>query len=461
VPGAALRGRHSATAVKGPAGARVLLAGGLLVFVAVHLAYAALGVRFPTRLLQYWEYADLTLLRTRLLETAFFIGQPPGFQLVLGLLLKAFGDGALVALCVVYQLAALVGFLALLWIMRGLGVSWRLALPAGALLVATPAFVLYEHQLFYMLPIATLLTLSVLAAGAAVRAPSTGRLLLCFALVVAVALVHAAALPLALLGGLYVKNAILFGAFALSTWTGMHMWDMTVGFLPAERRDALVREGRLSPVAAIPQFAPVERYPAGYFAANPWPDVAVLARAHTSNGQSNYHAWGYVAIAREYRRDAVTTVALAPATYLTAIRRAWHTYVRPASTYEGVVKERDALGRGVDVFEQVIYGRLPLPRGREVYLVLLLGLPLVVGWGGLAVRRRRAGALPLDAGARTMVALMVLDIVWVAMAVNASISTENMRFRYLTDGFCAALGALALEGWWRARRPPVLSARLD
>jgi len=45
----------------------------------------------------------------------------------------------------------------------------------------------------------------------------------------------------------------------------------------------------------------------------------------------------------------------------------------------------------------------------------------------------------------------LLNVAYVAVAVNAAISTENMRFRYLTDGLSLVLLALLLERWRRAR----------
>ena len=59
-------------------------------FAAAHLIYYALGVRFDnTSLAWYWQYLDPELLKSRLLESVFYMhSQPPLFNLFLGAVLK-------------------------------------------------------------------------------------------------------------------------------------------------------------------------------------------------------------------------------------------------------------------------------------------------------------------------------------------------------------------------------------
>ncbi|HEY2992810.1 MAG TPA: hypothetical protein VGM22_08365 [Methylomirabilota bacterium] len=271
--------------------------GGTVVFAAAQAAHAALGVRFAGALPSYHEYVDPVLLRTRLLESLTFLpSQPPVFNLFLGLVLKAFPAAHLVVLEIVYRALGLGLFLLLLALMRRVGVSTALALALGTVFVAAPAFVLYECQPFYMLPLAFLLTASVALGAAAARRPAGPWLVAFFAAVVLLALTHAlfhlvyvllaglalvaagvrlrraaraAAAPLGILVAVYLKNALLFGTLTLSAWTGMHLWDMTVGLLPEGEARRLVAEGRLSPVALDPQFSDPERYPPEMFASNP------------------------------------------------------------------------------------------------------------------------------------------------------------------------------------------------
>ncbi|HEY2992809.1 MAG TPA: hypothetical protein VGM22_08360 [Methylomirabilota bacterium] len=178
----------------------------------------------------------------------------------------------------------------------------------------------------------------------------------------------------------------------------------------------------------------------------------MLASPRKSDGRPNFHAWGYVEIARAYRRDALVALRAAPGTYVTAVRRAWRTYLRPTTEYEGVAEARARVGRWADAYEALLYGRVALPRRQmPYYLTLLLGLPALFVWGVRVARRAQAGPIALDAGAHAIVILALLNVAYVAVAVNAAISTENMRFRYLTDGLSLVLLALLLERWRRAR----------
>jgi hypothetical protein len=135
----------------------------------------------------------------------------------------------------------------------------------------------------------------------------------------------------------------------------------------------------------------------------------VLASPRKSDGRPNFHAWGYVEIARAYRRDALVALRAAPGTYVTAVRRAWRTYLRPTTEYEGVAEARARVGRWADAYEALLYGRVALPRRQmPYYLTLLLGLPALFVWGVRVARRAQAGPIALDAGAHAIVILALL-----------------------------------------------------
>ena len=141
-----------------------LLAGGAIAFAAAHAVFFAAGLRYHDKLDACWEYVDPQLLTTRLLESLFYLhAQPPLFNLFLGVVLKLFPGHYLVALNALYLLAGLGLYLSLLLLMRRLGVSPALAFGLATAFMVSPSFVLYEHLLFYMLPIALLILVSHLA----------------------------------------------------------------------------------------------------------------------------------------------------------------------------------------------------------------------------------------------------------------------------------------------------------
>jgi hypothetical protein len=71
---------------------RAALAVIVAVFVASRIAAYAAGIRFDADpLTWYWQYIDTVLLKERLLESLYYLhSQPPLFNLLLGVTLKAF-----------------------------------------------------------------------------------------------------------------------------------------------------------------------------------------------------------------------------------------------------------------------------------------------------------------------------------------------------------------------------------
>ena len=73
-------------------------------------------------------------------------------------------------------------------------------------------------------------------------------------------LVAGAALPVALLVALSVKNAILFGTPSTSSWLGENLARVGIYTAPLDRRRAYVAAGELDPVELIPPYAKLRAY---------------------------------------------------------------------------------------------------------------------------------------------------------------------------------------------------------
>jgi hypothetical protein len=411
-----------------------LIAAGVVTFAVAHAVFIATGVRYQVPLEGYWEYVDRPLLTTRLLESLFYLhSQPPLFNLFLGIVLKWFPSGYEAAFYATYLMAGLALYLVTMLLMRRLGVSSALAFVAGTALMISPAFVLYEHLLFYMLPIATLIVVShlVLHEGLTRRRP--GRLVAFFGIVailgalqsvfhfayyVAVGvtvvaccpgdrrkLLWASFPPLLALALVYAKKFYLFGSLTMSSWSGMHMADMTTAFLPAAERARLVADGRFSPVSLIPPFSPIQAYPARYLAIPAWAArVPVLSTAHRQSGATNYHHLAYLAISREYGEDARRTVLTHPGTVVSAPLRSWAAYFKPSSEYFGFGRNRALLERWRRFHAEVVDGQALWPRHWRPHpdrpgVFLLLVLPMVWTFGAFAAWRGRTG--PVYAHAST------------------------------------------------------------
>ena len=184
----------------------------------------------------------------------------------------------------IFLLASIALGLAVHALLLRLGAPRAAAFAGAAIVLLSPDTMLFENLLFYEHPIAVALALAALALH---RYVSTGALrdgIALFALVAAVPLTRSlfhlvwavaiAALVLAfvpraerrraallaatcllLVGGLYLKNLIVFGRFEGSSWFGMNFARIALTRMPKALREEMVREGRLSPLALHRPFA--------------------------------------------------------------------------------------------------------------------------------------------------------------------------------------------------------------
>ena len=446
-------------------------------FVTGRLLYWMIGVRFDAEALRWLpHYLDPQLLRTDLLESVFYLhSQPPLFNLFLGGLIKLFPAHVEAAGRVIYLALGALLYATLVGLMRRLGVSTATAVTVATLCALSPAVVLYENWLYYAFPVAVLLTLSVLLLHRVLARRRSLDAAGFFACVFAVAatwsafhlayylasaaavlslsdrrdrgrLVLISAVPLLLLAGLYAKNGVVFGRFTLSSWMGMNLARMTTERLPVEERLRLVAAGRLSPVSLAPAFSPIEVYGADFVGSPGYEQVVALHQVRRSTGFRNYNHLGYVAVSDRYLGDAIEVVRHHPGAYLGAVRAAWLQYLRPSHDFY-LLRSLPSVGVISRLYDSLVYGRISLgmlrdEEGPEVYLGLLAGIPLVVGfglwlaWTGLAAR----GA-PDPAG-RTAIAYACFIVLYVALVGNSFEVGENNRFRFVTEPLCFVLAGL-------------------
>jgi hypothetical protein len=440
-------------------------------FVVIHAAYYASGVRFDEApLTAFWQNLDVELLRSRLAQSLFYLHcQPPLWNLALGLVLKVAPHRHLLAFWGMALAAGLLLYGALFCLLRRLGAGPRLSFILATLFVASPAFVLQEHCLFYAFPLAGLLTASALCLDLLLRKggvlPAIGFFgsLLCLEFTWALFhLVHLCLVTaglwwlaprtrrlllrvgvpaLALLGVLYAKNLVLFGEFAPSTWVGMNMARVTIRRLEHDERDRLVRRGVLSDVAGVRPFAPLADYPARLREESRFEGVACLHDVLKSTGSPNMNHIAYVRISSLYLHDAVWVACHEPSAYLKGIREAWLDYLSSATESSFLDANRDAARIWVSL-EDRAYGRLPRPsferQGVSYHLYPALDLALLAGFaGGLAAAFGRRGAA--DPSLRVLALYLCFNIAWVALVGNSLEVGENNRFRFATDPLSVAL----------------------
>lgn len=460
----------------------------LAVFYAgAHVMLYAAGVRMDTTPLGvFMQYADPVLLRTRLLETCWYLHiQPPLFNLFLGIVLKLFPNAFRLAFNVIYLALGFALFIAIVVLQTRLGVSRVLAAAVAMVFVVSPSYLLYEHLLAYTFPCATLLALSALVLDSFLRdgRRRSGWLFfiailllggiratyhLAFFVLAAVFLIAVVrpprrrlllmvALPAILLTALYAKNAVLFGEFSTCSFSGKNLWIKTVGNLRWEDKVRLVEQGKLSPVSLVNRFEAVASYPEALLNIAGYPDVPVLHEETKSTGEINYNHAAQLAIAKAYGDDALYGLAHYPNVFVATTIQAWLNYFTPGSS-----RAMDSLNYPLvkpltRIFDRVLYGEVNLPLeqshpllahhdwGNRQYVFLLVGLPALLAYGfwcglGLGRSRRR-----LTREQRMVILYLCLAILYVAIVGNTMELNETSRFRFETDPLYVVLAGILLQ----------------
>ena len=465
------------------------------VFAASRAAYFLAGVRFDASSLPVaHHFLDPDLLRNRLAESLFYLhSQPPLFNLFLGLVLKASGHHYPAVLAACHQVMGFGLYLALFALMRRVRVSRTAALGLSTLFMLSPSFVLYEHYLCYDLPLTALLTASCLAFYGVLQRQTSWRalgfftivFLLCslrsmyhlgyFILVAAAvltlrwrsrrAIMTAAALPLALLVGLYTKNYVLFGQFASSSWAGMNLSAVTVRALPLEERKEMVAGGELSPLALVPRLSPLSAYPARYRHVRGFSSIPALREVSKTTRADNLNHLAYIGISRQYLRDALYVARHRPDALLAGWLNSWLCYFRSATDFPPLYGNLSKIAPVNVLYDYLFYGKIPRYRVAlgpiptyyapyaepRLYAFLLVGMPLLLVLGFRLALRPGRTPLRLTRDQRILLVYICLNIAYVAVVGNTFEVSENHRFRFTTDPLYVVLLGLSVE-WLKARR---------
>ncbi|PYQ50433.1 MAG: hypothetical protein DMF78_15740 [Acidobacteria bacterium] len=437
----------------------------VLGFVVSRLVLHGLGIRFDgSQFAKLWQDNDPDLLRHDLARSLWYShGQPPLFNLYLGLGLKLGGSEAGTVFQVVQLLVGAATTLSIFFAARALGVPALVSGLAAFVFALSPAAIAYEGFLFYPIFEAGLLCAAapLLHAYLAHGRPRDGGA--CFGLLGAMVLLRSyfhvawllailalvlvlrrdawrrtlavAAVPALLCVLWYAKNEWLYGSFAGSTWLGMNLSRITLQTLPPPERKRLAREGIATRLAQLDSFGPLERY-RGIVDLPPPLGIPVLDRPRKSTGGSNFNHIAYVDLSRRYLRDEVAVVRAEPAVYARGLVSALRRYLRPVTEDRRLADDLAPLGRYRDLCEIGMCGRV----GRTCLLVLL-GLPLLLFHAASVVveELRREN---LDAPTVGLLVFIAFNIVYVTVLTNAMELGENNRFRFTIEPLLVVLLAL-------------------
>jgi len=329
-----------------------------------HMATWAAGVSIPATVLgpgepgldyQSWHLLPLDLLHHDLGQSLLHLdSQPPLFNLATAVLYRLpmhlfWARLGMVAFATSLALAAC-GLLVELGIGRRVSVGVVIVF-----VVLDPAQLLYPTWYFYGLPTAAVLTF---AAWAATRWVRTRRLLpgiVFWWLVALVVLTNsafqiygfliaavpllvvlrrqwrsvlvAALPPLLVVGAWYANDAVQFGTFTTSSWTGMNMARITTGLDTRADLTQLVDQHVLTPLALVRPFYPLGAYGAlGHAPPTGIPALDVPTKLVTPN----LNNIAYVAISKQFLTNDLHWVEHRPRLYAEHITEGIRIWLLPA-----------------------------------------------------------------------------------------------------------------------------------
>ena len=468
-------------------------------FVLSRVLYYWAGIRFDTHILTFnFQFIDLQLLRTRLLESLFYFHiQPPLLNLLVGIAIKAFPDHYADALHALYMAVGLSSAIFLYIVMRRLGVSRAISSTLIILCVVSPASILYENYPMYEYLILCLLLASCVLLYKLILRPTFWRAFAFFSLLAALAWIRnlyhlfyilaiavalafflpkqsktilaAAALPFATVLALFLKNLVVFGLFSSSSWLGQNLTTVTTHQLSDAEKTSLIEQKKLDEIARVETGAPVADYRPFFPDVKPT-GIAVLDQEVKSTGGVNTNHVLYLKSDLAYRKAALQVLRYYPVAYVRSLVIAWFAYFRPPTDFFQFEESRKPIRRFDRMFNLVAFGQLheasnkelrELRRqGRTISLVLYTGIFLMVGFPFLffwaliyLVRSIRSRTL-----AQPQVGLLVFiifNIAYIILTTNFLSSFENNRYAVPSEPlYLALLGLCLQQAWmfWQRRR---------
>lgn len=462
----------------------------LAVFAASRLLYYALGVRFDARGVGvFFQFIDPELLKSRMLESLFYLHmQPPGYNLLLGLMLKLFPESYGSAFHVLHLFfGASIGCL-VYYIMRSLGVSVRIAVPLVCIFIVSPGvvmfenFVLYEYLLVFILSASAALLFRFFELRSAGYAVS---FLICqfslvflrnqfhlfyfiaifacisyFTTVHRIRVIVVGAVLLIAATGLYLKNYLLFGQFVSSTWMGMNMTTIVQHQMSDEEMTRFIAAGLISPVSRYPAGTPLDLY----MGLVKWPaptGIPVLDQVKKSTGGDNFNNSVVLDVGKIYMKDGLTILRHDPKVYLRSVVKAWFAYFLPTGDFPNFDLNRPRIYAIDRAFNLVVFGqfrdasdrkqlRAMEGKGQQLFLIAYTGVFLIIGlpvlfifgmyWLVKGVRLKTLSQAEI-----AVMAYILFNIGYLTLVANTLSCFENNRYRFQIDMFFLVLLGLLLQ----------------
>jgi hypothetical protein len=269
----------------------------------------------------------------------------------------------------------------------------------------------------------------------------------------------AAAVPALVLGAVMLKNFVVFGTVALSSWPALNLVGQMVDMMPAAQREAMIRRGELSGYAVLPGFA----YPDQYIKlVPPTPPTGEpsLDNLRKSTGEANWNHRLFLQLPEVRMRDAMAGLRAAPGSFARITVAAVYHFHRPPSEFKDLGSNRARIA-GWERLANAVVGLQPaawtggtddptraqapvwqVSLGALLESVAFGGFVALVGWRLLGDLRARRWPAPGDA---TLLSLAMIGS-FVVIVSNLADVWENNRAHY-DIGSVMLVGAAVFAAW--------------
>ena len=469
----------------------------LLALIAIAAAFAisrilalSAGLRFRVPL-DFHQFLDTNILSSHLLQSIYYLHyQPPILNLALGIGVKLFPDSYPLLFKDIY---AAIGFLlsfTLYELLLRIGARPSISLLATLLFEIGPATLLFENLYYDTYPTAALLCF---AAYFLNRFLSNGSRIVGAAFVIASGLlvflnpsfqiwwfigvwtilligaydrmrplVPAALSMLALILLLYIKNFLVFGVFATSSWSGLAFTAITTNQLSLKERRDLIDTGKLSVLALQPLFPPVHV---------PKSDLTGIAALDEEQKLTwigyvpNGNTLEYIRMSRTRARDAVWVILHRPAAYARGVWRATKYYLE-SGTADLQFLQRKAIERwclfyeiylnpealqilSLDRRDDIVGLNLDQPGTGVPSTILMIALPACFLYAAVIVVRAWMTRGLNDPRDVTLLFIAVAILYATPLGTMVTFG-ENNRYRFILDPLYVVLFGLLLSRIWDA-----------
>ncbi len=310
-------------------------------------------------LFKYWQYLDVHTLRYNLLKGVWYNhGQPPIFNIFLGIILKLSGSYSFEVFSIVFKAITLFNTILLLKLCLKITKDRRIALFVALLYLFSPGTMVFENELFYTTFVTLLFLIAchfLLKFNSALTWKTVAGFFLALMLImltrsmyhpVLLAVVGAAVffyfrkqpgagkiiiaglIALLFTGGWYAKNYMIFGKFSASSWFGM---NISRSIFHNKKATDTTR------IESIPPFSPISTYekflPEGYELPYGRLNDRDLLNELKNDSLLNANHVGYIDVSKQYLHASRKHIKKYPLSYIQNVIQSVVIFFEPGTRY--------------------------------------------------------------------------------------------------------------------------------